>query len=122
MQLTKNFNLSEFACNDGTPVPPEFLDNVAEVAKNLQVLRDELDFPVTINSGYRSPAYNKEIGGVSNSQHLQAKAADIVCSKYTVEQLYKTVIRLIEEGKMRDGGVGRYDTFVQQVNINYKSL
>ena len=28
MQITKNFNLNEFACKDGTTVPDEFLDNV----------------------------------------------------------------------------------------------
>ena len=35
MRLTKNFNLSEFDCNDGTEMPSELLTNVLELAENL---------------------------------------------------------------------------------------
>lgn len=112
MQLTKNFNLSEFACNDGTAVPPEFVSNAIEVAKNLQVLRDEIQSSLHINSGYRSYAYNKSVGGVTNSQHLTASAADITSKNHTPKQLYNEILELIKAGKMRNGGLGLYDTFV----------
>jgi uncharacterized protein YcbK (DUF882 family) len=42
----------------------------------LQAIRSHFDQPITITSGYRSPAYNKKVGGASNSQHLYGKAAD----------------------------------------------
>lgn len=48
MQLTKNFYLHEFSCNDGTPVPEKFMDNVQELANNLQLLRDYLKQPIGI--------------------------------------------------------------------------
>ncbi len=32
---------------------------------------------LAVNSGYRSPALNKAVGGVSTSQHLRGEAADI---------------------------------------------
>ena len=38
MKLTENFALSEFRCKDGTDVPPELVDNVTLLARNLQVL------------------------------------------------------------------------------------
>lgn len=38
MQLTKNFSLHEFYTHDGTPVPERYMDNVRELAKNLQHL------------------------------------------------------------------------------------
>lgn len=112
MQLTTNFNLSEFNCHDGTPVPEEYMDNVRLLAKNLQVLRDEIGEPIRVNSGYRTPEYNKRIGGASKSQHKLAKAADIVAKSYSPKQLAKIIERLIAAGKMKQGGLGIYPGFV----------
>ena len=36
--------------------------------------------PIYINSGYRSPAVNKAVGGVATSNHLTGCAADIRCT------------------------------------------
>lgn len=112
MNLTTNFKLSEFRCKDGTDVPAELLPNVQKLANELQKLRDELELPIKINSGYRTKSYNKKIGGVTNSMHVQAKAADIVVTDITPTNLYKHIEKLIEEGKVNFKGVGLYDTFV----------
>lgn len=112
MKITKNFDLSEFACNDGTPVPEILLPNVTELANNLQVIRDALGKPVHINSGYRTVDYNKKVGGVSNSQHVIAKAADITVSGLTPKEVHAVIEGLIAQGKVRQGGLGLYDTFV----------
>lgn len=112
MQLTTNFNLSEFNCKDGTPVPPEFIGNAKEVASNLQVLRDEIKSALHINSGYRSNSYNASVGGVKNSQHLTASAADITSKNHKPKEIYDIILKLIAAGKMRNGGLGLYDTFV----------
>lgn len=112
MKLTPNFSLEEFKCNDGTAVPGEFLCNVTKVAQNLQVLRDYVKKPIIINSAYRSPKYNKKIGGAVKSQHLTASAADIRIAGMTSKQIYDTILTLISLGKMHNGGVGLYKTFV----------
>lgn len=112
MKLTPNFDLHEFYCNDGTPVPEKYLNNVKELANNLQVLRDELGEPLRINSSYRHPAYNKKIGGKPKSQHLTASAADITAKNYTPQQITDTIERLIKAGKMKQGGIGTYPGFV----------
>lgn len=112
MQLTTNFNVVEFACKDGSQVPINFLPNVQLLAKNLQVLRDYLGEPVRLNSGYRSPTYNAKIGGAKNSQHLLAKAADITVKSKTPKQLAAIIEKLIEEKKMKQGGMGIYPGFV----------
>ena len=39
--------------------------------------RDDKEEPIVINSGYRSPAVNKAVGGVATSNHLTGGAADI---------------------------------------------
>jgi uncharacterized protein YcbK (DUF882 family) len=112
MQLTKNFKLSEFTCRDGAEVPEEFLDNVQALAENLQILRDFLNRPIRIISGYRSPEYNAKVKGVKKSQHLVAKAADIVVRGIKPKAIHTFVLRLMKEGKMSKGGVGLYRTFV----------
>lgn len=112
MQLTKNFNIQEFACKDGSAVPQAFVPNAQKLAENLQALRDHLGKPILINSGYRSPQYNRKIGGATSSQHLLAKAADIRVTGMTSAQIYKEISALIAAGKMHNGGLGIYNSFV----------
>ena len=111
MRLTKNFNLSEFDCKDGTEMPSELLANVLELAENLQVLRDFVGVPIKINSSYRSLSHNANIGGSKTSQHLFAKAADIVIESKSPEQVANIIKALISEGKMKQGGISAYNTF-----------
>ena len=40
-------------------------------------MRDRAGIPFKINSAYRSPEYNKKIGGVANSSHCKGMAVDI---------------------------------------------
>ena len=110
--MTKNFQLSEFACNDGTQVPAELFGNVELLAKNLQVLRDELGEPLTILSGYRSPAWNAKVGGKKSSYHMKAMAADLTCKSKTPKQLHAVIEKLIAAKKMKQGGLGLYPGFV----------
>lgn len=112
MQLTKNFNLSEFASKDGAITPPIVIEKLKLLANNLQVLRDYLGKPITINSGYRSPLHNVKIGGAKNSQHLFGKAADIVVEGYTPKQVFDAIETLQAQGKMSIGGLHAYNTFV----------
>lgn len=113
-QLTKNFALHEFACNDkaNTPVPCDLLPNVTRLADQIQIIRDYVGIPIHINSGYRTKAYNDAVGGSPKSQHLQAKAADMVTNKYTPKQFAAIIKKLIKEGKILQGGVGVYPSFV----------
>jgi uncharacterized protein YcbK (DUF882 family) len=112
MQLTPNFDLEEFNCRDGTPVPPEFMGNVRELAANLQVLRDDIGEPLHVNSGYRTPSYNKKVGGKPASKHMKAQAGDLVTRSYTPKQLAAKIEKLIAAGKMKQGGLGIYPSFV----------
>ena len=50
------------------------LDNTLKVVNKLGEL---LNKPLTIISGYRSPAYNTSIGGAKNSYHMRGQACDI---------------------------------------------
>lgn len=130
MRLTENFHLHEFDCNDGTPVPEEYIDNVQALAEELQELRYFLnegslhEFKIIVNSGWRSETHNLAIGGSSKSQHLEGLAADIVVMKkpfriddptkweqVNPDLIASTIEVLIAFDYMEQGGVGRYDTF-----------
>ena len=112
MKLSENFSLSEFRCNDGTDVPEEYMDNVKKLTENLQILRDIIGKPIIVISGYRSPDYNKKISGVKRSQHMLAKAADIIIRGMDTRDVANLIKDLIKQGKMHSGGVGLYETFV----------
>ena len=112
MRLTKNFTKREFKSKDGSRMPDSVLENVKELASNLQVLRDFLGEPLRINSAYRSEAHNKSVGGSSRSQHLLGKASDLRVKDLDSEDLYHIIEALISEGKMKEGGLGLYNSFV----------
>jgi hypothetical protein len=54
-------------------IPSSKQDNASRLSDFLAWL----PFPVTINSAYRSPSVNAEVGGSSGSQHMNALAVDI---------------------------------------------
>jgi len=113
--LSEHFSLRDFrvkGTSPETPVPKEYRANVEELAKNLQVLRDHLDLPVIVNSGYRTPESNAKQGGASKSQHLVAKAADVHVTKLSAAKLYETIEQLIKDGKMKNGGLKFYPKFI----------
>lgn len=112
MNLTKDFQLSEFNCNDGTPVPDELVDNVKLLAQNLQVLRDDIGESITVLSGYRTEAWNKKVGGKTKSYHQKAMAGDLTTKSFTPKQLHARIEKLIAAGKMKQGGLGLYPGFV----------
>jgi len=112
MKLTENFSKSEFDCKDGSEMPSNVLENIKELAKNMQVLRDNLNLPIKLTSAYRSPSHNRKSGGKSNSQHLYGKACDMQVKGMSPKDVYASIERLIELGEMKEGGLGLYNTFV----------
>jgi uncharacterized protein YcbK (DUF882 family) len=111
-KLTKNFSLQEFNSKCGRPIPNNVLPNIIELAKNLQVLRDAVAKPITITSGYRSPERNAKIKGAKFSQHLKGTAADIKVKGMTPKEVAIIIEGLIASGKMKEGGIGIYRTWV----------
>ena len=112
MQITKNFNIKEFDCKCGCKMPNEIYLDVIRTAMQLQVLRDYLEKPIKINSAYRCKEHNERVGGQPNSQHLIGKASDIKVKYLEPKYIANVIEMLIKEGKMKEGGLGVYNTFV----------
>lgn len=81
MKLTKNFTLTELtATSTGIQNKPNTQQVAALIVlcgKVLQPARDMYGEPIRVNSGFRSTAVNKAVGGARNSQHTRGEAADI---------------------------------------------
>lgn len=110
-KVTENFAWHEFSCRDGTAVPAEYRPHVRRLCAALEVLRADLGRPIVIVSGYRTESHNRSIRGAKQSQHLRARAADIQVPGVSPDAVADAIERLILEGRLPSGGIGRYDTF-----------
>lgn len=88
-QLTPHFRLSEFRCRCGCGGEKRatIRENLQALASELEKVRAHFGRPVSVHSGYRCPLYNAKIGGVSNSQHRNGRAADISIAGVTPRQI-----------------------------------
>lgn len=111
-KLTKNFTIAEFESHDGASMPPDAKNNIKELAKNLQVIRDYVGKPIKINSGYRSPGQNQKVNGRSQSRHLIGQAADFTIPGMSTSEVLAVVEKLIALKKIKQGGVGYYPTWI----------
>ena len=62
---------------DNTVDSPSHLANLASLWDYLNSLRKELGAPIYVNSAFRTPSVNKQVGGAKRSLHMQGRAADI---------------------------------------------
>lgn len=69
---------AELACADGTAYPQEWrATRAVTLARAFEALRDAVGHPLVVLSGYRTPSYNKRIGGARLSQHVEGRAVDL---------------------------------------------
>lgn len=90
MTEVTHFTLDEYIASDmavrqkiGNFLPVDLIPNAWATLAMLETIRAHLsakagrEVPVTIVSGYRCPALNSFVGGVSTSDHMRAMSADI---------------------------------------------
>ena len=99
MNLTQNFTLEEMEFSSTAierriknKANNEVINNLKELCNYLlEPLREKLNKPIIVTSGYRCFELNKIVGGVSNSQHLEGKAADIIVKDLSTEDLFNFI-------------------------------
>jgi len=94
----KYFKLEEF---DSPDEPGSGKHMHQEILHMLDAVRKKFGKPIKINSGYRTVARNKKIGGVAGSSHLKGLAVDISCPN-SVDR-FKLLNLLLEAGFNRIG-------------------
>lgn len=94
--LTKHFTLEEMCYSDTARkynianIPPsQVVRNLGYLSANLlEPLRELLDKPIIITSGYRCDELNKKIKGSQSSQHRYGQAVDIMVVGMSPKVLY----------------------------------
>lgn len=93
-KIGQHFKVREFACRDGSQVV--FVDDY--LVSILDILRNQVGKPVHINSGYRTPARNKAVGGTKYSYHMRGMAADIRIEGMTAKEIANKLNKIIPLG------------------------
>lgn len=114
----KYFKPHEFACKCGGKYCDGSVDKVdLRMVKKLDDIREHFGQPTIITSGVRCAQHNKNVGGVSNSQHLYGKASDFVVQNVPARDVYNYANTQIMPGA---GGLGKYPDFTHlDVRDNY---
>ena len=80
-QVSPHFKLREFQSKDGADKVLVSEELLAKLEELRAYLGGDGVATVGINSGFRSAAHNKKVGGASNSSHTRGLAADIKVKK-----------------------------------------
>ncbi len=97
--LSKFFSLRELTFSkiaedhgiDNTPTPA-ILETLKYTAQQLDKVRELLNKPVNISSGYRCLQVNRRLGSKDTSQHLKAEAVDFKCELFgSPKKVFETI-------------------------------
>lgn len=103
-KVGKHFKVKEFACKDGSQIV--FIDSY--LVSILDILRNKIGKPVIINSGYRTPERNKEVGGAKYSYHMRGMAADIRVNEMRAKEIANELNAIVPD----ECGIIVYNTWV----------
>ncbi|EMO46612.1 D-Ala-D-Ala carboxypeptidase family metallohydrolase [Leptospira santarosai] len=98
MNLSKNFTLEQLTVTEtGLENKPD--DQAIESLKRLceailEPLFEAVKLPISVSSGYRSPAVNRKIKGSVTSQHMRGEAADFGIKGMSKQEICKKILEL----------------------------
>ena len=86
------------------------LDNLLNlIVYCLQPIREKINKPMIITSGFRSDKLNQKLSGVNNSQHKHGQAADFKVIGMTPDE----IIKIIQNSNIEfDQLINEYDKWV----------
>lgn len=111
-----HFSWREFACHDGTGYIEGLMRHEGlsfyrawrrgrKLGKYLEATRRKVGKPIKVTSAYRTPSYNRKIGGEANSAHLRGYAADMDTPAGMTISKFAALCR-----KIWPSGIGTYPT------------
>lgn len=105
-EFTRYFGAVRKAVKNSPP-PKKLWKNLVPTLRVVDDLRESFGKPCTVLSSYRSPAYNRRVGGASRSQHLEFNALDITIKGVSAKRVYERLLQWSSEGRFK-GGIGYY--------------
>ena len=106
-----HFDWDDVSCNDryNSMPPPELMENVMAVAQLMEAIRSYLgDKPITVNSWYRTKAYNTAVGGSAKSNHMLGRAVDFRVKGMTPAEVFVRLWTARNQGHLPIGGLAGY--------------
>lgn len=125
MNLTKNFTIHELTYSptaeankiDNRP-SVQVIANLKALCENvLQPLREYLNAPVIVSSGFRCAQLNKKVGGRPNSQHCVGMACDFVVPQRNLKDVFK----YIKNNLPYDQLLYEYNSTDKWIHVSYRS-
>jgi len=107
--LSAHFSQRELACRCCGQLRID-----ARLLEGLESLRRLAQAPVVVHDAYRCPTHNMETGGVSDSEHVRGKAADISIPGMSLQRMYELVLQVPQ---FAGGGIGAYDGNFLHVDV-----
>ena len=109
--LTKegNFLYGEFYSNRVTPPPEEYIHDIIKCAEELQKVRNIIKQPIFINSAYRTPQHNADVGGEKSSYHMKGMAVDTKPKYMYVPRYFAYLVRYTD---FNGFGLYKFEGFV----------
>lgn len=109
MNLSDHFTLEEMTVTgtglDNSPSELQ-LENIKSLCAGLEAIRNVLQKPIKVSSGFRSKAVNSAVGGVDSSAHVFGYAADFTVARMTNKEICEAIVKagikfdqLIDESK-----------------------
>ena len=91
--IIRNFTIKELECPccKKSGVVLDLVINL-QAFRNLLSMKYHRDIRIHVNSAYRCPKHNHDVGGVPNSQHVLGKAVDIWSPDLPTHILYNDAI------------------------------
>lgn len=103
-----------------TDPPRELWPNIIPTLRVLDALRVTLGVPIELTSIYRSPAYNRNIGGEKASFHMRFQACDFKAMTGKPKEWAAELLDMRRQGVFK-GGVGIYPTFIHVDTRGYNA-
>ncbi len=105
-EFTRYFARERGNVRNSTP-PKRLWKNIIPTLRIVDDLRASFDQPCILISSYRSPEYNRAVGGAALSQHVQFTALDIRIQGVSPQRVYDRLLQWRREGRFA-GGLGLY--------------
>jgi len=106
LEFTRYFARERGSVKNSTP-PKRLWKNIVPTLCIVDELRASFGQPCILLSSYRSPEYNRAVGGAALSQHVQFTALDIRIQGVSPQRVYDRLLQWRREGRFV-GGLGLY--------------